>query len=52
MVNHAKYNALNVEMNVSTSFTIWVGIGTLANARGLHFGKILLKYVHMINYCW
>ena len=39
-----------VEMNVSTLFTR-VGIGTLANARGLRFGKILLKYVHVIKYC-
>ena len=38
----------NVEMSVSLSPT-QVGIGTLTNAQGLHFGKILLKYVYVIK---
>jgi hypothetical protein len=37
-----------VGMNVSLSFT-WVGIETLANARGLRFVRILLIYIHVIN---
>ena len=38
-----------VEISVPLSLTR-VGIGTLANARGLRFVRILLKYIHVIKY--
>ena len=37
-----------VEISMSLSLT-WVEIETLANARGLCFVRILIKYIHVIN---